>query len=73
MEPTDIGLVELGERAVEVPALVVRVGAYCCVTVEESELLRAMADAIERPMPPLIGDREPDPPSDTMARHCDRG
>jgi hypothetical protein len=50
------------------------VGADGRVTVEEGELLRAIADAIDCPMPPLIGDGEPgSPPSDTLAGHGDRG
>jgi hypothetical protein len=38
------------------------VGADGRVTVEEGELLRAISDAIDCPMPPLIGEREPDSP-----------
>jgi Zn-dependent protease with chaperone function len=39
------------------------VGADGHVTVEEGELLRAISDAIDCPMPPLIGDMEPGSPS----------
>jgi Zn-dependent protease with chaperone function len=54
-------------------ACAVCVGADGRLTVEEGELLRAISDAIDCPMPPLIDHREPgSPPPDRLARHGDQ-